>query len=49
MSIPTSAMAGNMVRKADQGLVTFGQMIRLAIEASIFIVVDIFRLRFKWE
>lgn len=42
-------MAGNMVHKADQGLVTFGQMIRLGIEASIFIVVDIIRGRFKWE
>ena len=35
--------------KADAGLQTFGEMIVIAIQASIFVVVDIVHRRFSWE
>jgi phospholipid/cholesterol/gamma-HCH transport system permease protein len=35
--------------KVDAGLQTFGEMIVIAIQASIFVVVDIVRGRFSWR
>ncbi len=46
---PRSSLVRTLHRKADEALVTFGEMIRLGIEASVFVGVDIVRRRFPWR
>jgi hypothetical protein len=48
-SPPGAGITGGLVGRARAGIVTTGQLVTLAVDASVFIATDIVRRRFSWS
>jgi RND superfamily putative drug exporter len=46
---PSTGIIGGLVGRARAGIVTTGQLVTLAVDASVFIATDIARRRFSWS
>jgi hypothetical protein len=46
---PGSGITGGLVGRFRAGILTTGQLVTLAVDASVFIATDIVRRRFSWS